>query len=72
MRFTVSPFPFPLLGTEMDEHKGMIVGRNILDYCPPDHKLIIKVDVCVKAEEEDRFFVELCDINTQFLYVIIL
>ena len=66
------PLPFPHLGTEMNEHKGMIVGRNILDYCPPYHKLIIKVDVCVKAEEEDRFFVELCDKNMQFLKVIIL
>ena len=67
----MSPIPFPLLGREMNEHKGMTIGRNIIDICPPDHKQILKVDVCVKAEEEDRFFVELCDINTQFTYVII-
>ena len=66
------PFPFPLLGTEMDEHKGITIGRNSLDYCPPDHEFLIKVDVCVKAEEEDRFFVQLCDKNIQFRYVIIL
>ena len=68
----MSPLPFPLLGTQMNEHKGMTIGPNVLDDYPPHHKLIIKVVVCVKAEEEDRFFVELCDINSRFLYVIIL
>ena len=72
MRLSKSPLPFPLLVKEMNEHKGITVGRNVLDYCPPDHELIIKVDVCVKAEEEDRFFVELCDTNMRFLFVIML
>ena len=67
----MSPFSFPLLGREMNEHKGMTIGRNLIDTCPPDHKQILKVDVCVKAEKEDRFFVELCEINTRFSYVII-
>ena len=67
----MSPLPFPLLGTKMYEHKGMTIDRNRIVYTP-NHKLIIKVDVCVKAEEEDRFFVELCDINERFLCVIML
>ena len=67
----MSPLPFPLLGIEMNEQKGMAIGPNIIEECFSEHKRIIKVDVCVKAEEEDRFFVKLCDINTQFTYVII-
>ena len=67
----MSPIPFPLLGREMNEHKSLTIGRNTIDCYPPNHLLVIKVDVCVKAEEEDRFFVELCDTNTKFTYVII-
>ena len=72
MKFSESPLPFSLLGKEMNEHKGITVGRNELDFCPRDHKLIIKVDVCIKAEKENRFFVELCDTNLRLQYVIIL
>ena len=68
----MSPLPFPLLGTEMNEHKGMTLGVNLVQSCPPECGFILKVDVCVKAEEEDRFFVELCDTNMRFLFVIIL
>ena len=71
MKFSKSPLPFPLLGREMNENKGMTIGRNLLERCRSDHKHIIRVDVCVKAKEEDRFFVELCDRNTKFTYVII-
>ena len=72
MKFAESSQPFPLLGTKLNEHKGMTIGINMIESRLPDYKRIIKVDVCVKAEEEDRFFVEICDINMRFQYVIIL
>ena len=72
MKFVESSPPFPLLGTKLNEHKAMTIGINIIESCFPDDGLIIKVDVCVKAEEEDRFFIKLCDVNMVFTYVIIL
>ena len=68
----MAPLPFPLLGTKMNEYKGMTLGVNFVERYRPEDGFILKVDVCVKAEEEDRFFVELCDKNMQFLKVIIL
>ena len=68
----MSPFPFPLLGTKINEHKGMTLGVNFVERYPPEDGFILKVDVCLKTEEEDRFFVELCDKNMRFQYVIIL
>ena len=70
MTFSKSPPPLPLLGTEINEHKGITIGRNMLQTCA-EGKQLLKVDVYVKAEEEDRFFVELCNIRTKFTYVII-
>ena len=67
----MSPLPFPLLGIKMNEQKGMTIGPNIIDLCSSEQRLTMKVDICVKAEEEDRFFVELCDINMRFTDVII-
>ena len=72
MKFVESSPPFPLLGTKLNEHKAMTIGINMIESCFPDDGLLIKVDVCVKAEEEDRFYVELCDTNMRLQYVIIL
>ena len=71
VKFLKSPPPLPLLGRQLNEYEGVIIGRNMLELYPSDHNLILSVDVCVKAEEEDRFFVELCDLNMEFTHVII-